>query len=65
MMIELDDEYLRQLVRASRKADLGLALEQYLYGDPRFDVNREQELGRTIVKHMVEQLRKAREGGAG
>jgi len=58
MMIEVDDDWLRRVLNVhSRKKDLGEALQEYLYGDPRFDVNREQQLGVLIVRHIVETIR--------
>ena len=63
MMLEIDDDWLRSVLNVrSRKKDLGEALEEYLYGDPRFDVNREQHLGLLLVRHIVETQRKARNG---
>lgn len=59
MMIEIDDDWLRQVLNVrSRKKDLGEALQEYLYGDPRFDVNRESHLGVILVRHIVETIRK-------
>lgn len=57
MMIEIDDDWLRSVLNVrSKKKDLSEALQEYLYGDPRFDVNREQQLGRLIVRHIVEKM---------
>mgnify|MGYP003528860023 CR=1 FL=1 len=43
MMLEIDDDWLRSVLNVrSRKKDLGEALEEYLYGDPRFDVGGRQ-----------------------
>lgn len=65
MIVEIDDDYLRKVTGARRKDDLGLKLEQWLYGDPRFDQNREVELGRAIVRNLVKKLRTERSGEDG
>lgn len=61
MRVEIPDHEVRQFLGVGKRADLGEAVMDYLYKDPRFDMARERLLGDWLLRTLVANIRAGRD----